>query len=312
MNSREEGIADGKSDTTVHMDATQESYLTTSNIIIAFVLMSLIFFIIDTSTTGYSLKYFVFALKEISKSNIYLVTLYFSLFAIPLSAAPFPAGLLAVAGGFIFAHKLGFVVGFIVATIVCEIDFAIGGAIDFYLVKYYYREEVLAYIKKKNYKYLIGLDKALVDNGFRINFLFRLSPLFPHAVSNYGLAALDSNFPDYMNGMIVGTFPHILLDCIIGASLDNLSSIGSTLGELPVYLLVLFVVVSLIVLVGTTYLLYIYVEKVVSELDTYRELKSEVGDNDEVTSPESDVDHLLDTSNRTAGSYSGQTTYKTF
>ena len=124
-----------------------------------------------------------------------------------------PGSILTLAGGAIFGLFWGSIYVFLGATIGATLAFLVG--------RYIARD----WISKKiagNQKFA-AIDNAVGDEGLKIVFLARLSPIFPFNLLNYGLGVTGVALKDYVLasvGMIPGTIMYVYF-----GSLGNINTI---------------------------------------------------------------------------------------
>lgn len=120
-----------------------------------------------------------------------------------------PGALLTLAGGAIF--------GVVEGTIVVWVAASVGSGIAFLVARYLARgwvEEQLARSPR-----FTAVDRAVAQNGLKITFLLRLSPVFPFNFLNYALGLSQVRFRDYMlaaTGMLPGTLLYVYYGRVIG------------------------------------------------------------------------------------------------
>ena len=120
-----------------------------------------------------------------------------------------PGSLLTLAGGALFGVTSGFVYVFVAAVI--------GSCLAFLLARYAAREWVEARIGAN--PRFAALDRAVGDEGLKITFLLRLSPIFPFSFMNYALGLTRVSLRDYMIaslGMLPATFLYVYSGRVIG------------------------------------------------------------------------------------------------
>ena len=113
-----------------------------------------------------------------------------------------PASLLTLAAGAIFGIAAGVAYVFVAATL---------GASLAFLVSRYVAREAIERRLEGNPKFA-AIDRAVGEQGRRIVFLLRLSPVFPFNLLNYGLGLTQVRFSDYLVaclGMLPGTFLYV-------------------------------------------------------------------------------------------------------
>ena len=126
-----------------------------------------------------------------------LAPLYFGMFYFLAEILAIPATPLTMSAGYLFGLGEGGVVVLIAATLAASVSFFIG--------KTFLRSWV-ENILSNNPK-LSKIDNAIGQQGFKLLFLIRLSPLFPFALSNYVYGASSISFPNFFWSTLFGFFP---------------------------------------------------------------------------------------------------------
>jgi len=117
-------------------------------------------------------------------------------------AALVPGSILTLAGGALFGLAEGTLYVFLAATLGSTLAFLVGRYLARGLV-----EERLAGSPRFR-----AMDRAVGDQGLRITFLMRLSPVFPFSLLNYALGLTRVRLRDYVLasfGMLPGTFLYV-------------------------------------------------------------------------------------------------------
>ncbi|HVM97637.1 MAG TPA: TVP38/TMEM64 family protein [Candidatus Acidoferrales bacterium] len=110
-----------------------------------------------------------------------------------------PGSLLTLAAGAIFGLAKGVIYVFIAAML---------GSAAAFLVSRYFARQAIEQRVAANPRFA-AIDRAVGDQGRKIVFLLRLSPVFPFNLLNYGLGLTRVGFGDYLLasiGMLPGTF----------------------------------------------------------------------------------------------------------
>lgn len=113
-----------------------------------------------------------------------------------------PASLLTLAAGAIFGIGAGVVYVFVAASL--------GASLAFLISRYVARDAVERRLVGN--RRFAAIDRAVGEQGRRIVFLLRLSPVFPFNLLNYGLGLTRVRFADYLVaclGMLPGTFLYV-------------------------------------------------------------------------------------------------------
>ncbi len=120
-----------------------------------------------------------------------------------------PASLLTLAAGAIFGLGAGTLYVFVAATI--------GSGLAFLVSRYLARAAVER--KVAGNARFAAIDRAVGEQGRKIVFLLRLSPVFPFNLLNYALGLTRVRFADYMIaaiGMLPGTLLYVYLGKVAG------------------------------------------------------------------------------------------------
>ena len=125
------------------------------------------------------------------------------------SVAGIPGSVLTLAAGAIFGLWLGVTYVFIGATL---------GSIAAFLVSRYVARR---FVEKKlgNNPRFESIDKAIADEGRKIVFLLRLSPVFPFSLLNYALGLTKVRLIDFIVasvGMLPGTMLYVYYGKLAG------------------------------------------------------------------------------------------------
>ncbi|HIK14551.1 MAG TPA: TVP38/TMEM64 family protein [Leptolyngbyaceae cyanobacterium M33_DOE_097] len=136
-----------------------------------------------------------------------------------------PGSLLALAAGVLFGWFWGLVYGLLAAVLGATIAFLVG--------RYVAREWVCQ--RWGHLRYFQGLNQAVTQQGCKIVFLTRLSPLFPFNLLNYLFGVTQVSLKDYVFGSF-GIFPGTLLYVYLGSltrDFAQLDRAGSVMASLP-------------------------------------------------------------------------------
>ncbi len=132
------------------------------------------------------------------------------------TVAFFPGSILTLGAGVVFGVILGSVYVFIGATIGATLAFLVG--------RYFAREWVSKKIEGNNN--FQAIDRAVAQEGLKIVFLTRLSPVFPFNLLNYALGITGVSLKDYIIGSI-GMIPGTIMYVYLGSLAGNLALIGT-------------------------------------------------------------------------------------
>jgi len=155
-----------------------------------------------------------------------------------------PGSLLTLAAGALFGLTRGVLLVFVGATL--------GAAASFLVARYLARRAIERRLEG-NARFL-AIDRAIADQGRRIVFLLRLSPIFPFNLLNYGLGLTRVRFIDYLVasvGMLPGTVLYVYYGKVAGdvAALAAGSATGRGAGHYTVLALGLAATIAVTTLV---------------------------------------------------------------
>jgi uncharacterized membrane protein YdjX (TVP38/TMEM64 family) len=119
-----------------------------------------------------------------------------------------PGSALTIGAGTLFGLSTGVVVAIIGANL--------GALCSFLLARSYMREKVAKWAKA-NPKFA-ALDQAIGQNGFKMVFLSRLSPVLPFTMLNYLLGLTTVRTSSYVLANLLGMLPGTILYVYIGAT----------------------------------------------------------------------------------------------
>jgi uncharacterized membrane protein YdjX (TVP38/TMEM64 family) len=74
---------------------------------------------------------------------------------------------------------------------------------------------------------LRALDRAIGEDGLKLVFLLRLSPVFPYGILNYTLGLTRISFRRYLLATLLGLLPKTILYVSLGAGLRRVSDLAS-------------------------------------------------------------------------------------
>jgi len=115
----------------------------------------------------------------------------------------FPGAILTMGAGFLY--------GLLWGTVIVSISSTIAACLAFLIARSFGRSRVADKIAG-NEKFS-AVDRAVAEQGFKVVFLIRLSPLFPYGLQNYAFGLTDIRLPSYAlaswTGMIPGTILYV-------------------------------------------------------------------------------------------------------
>src|SRR5680860_408746 len=118
-----------------------------------------------------------------------------------------PASPLSIAAGLTFGLAWGFVLVSVSATI--------GATAAFLVARYLARHRVEKTVQHR--PRFRAVDRAISEDGWKVEVLLRLSPLVPFNLQNYFYALTDIRVRHYVAATFVGVMPGVLLYVYIGA-----------------------------------------------------------------------------------------------
>ena len=151
-----------------------------------------------------------------------------------------PASALTLAGGAIFGLARGTLYVFVAATL--------GSSLAFLVSRYWARGAIER--KLAGNERFASIDRAVGEQGRKIVFLLRLSPVFPFNLLNYALGLTQVRFADYMIaalGMLPGTLLYVYLGTVGGEAAAAAAGAGMERGAAGTALLVVGLVATVVV-----------------------------------------------------------------
>ncbi|SRR6266478_2145923 len=120
----------------------------------------------------------------------------------------FPGSVLTIGGGFVFGVFLG--------TVAVSIAATTGAALAFLIARYLARDKIEQKVGS-NQKFK-QIDRAIGEQGAKLVFLLRLSPVIPFNLSNYFYGLTAVKFWPYVLASWIGMLPGTLLYVYLGAA----------------------------------------------------------------------------------------------
>lgn len=130
-----------------------------------------------------------------------------------------PASLLTIAAGAVFGVVQGAVAVYIGAVL--------GSSAAFLIARYLARDQVARRIQGN--PSFAAIDRAVGEQGLKIVFLLRLSPVFPFNLLNYALGLTRVSLADYLVGAL-GMIPGTFLYVYIGSLSADVAAASATSG----------------------------------------------------------------------------------
>lgn len=128
-----------------------------------------------------------------------------------------PGSVLTLGAGFLFGLPAGFLTVWIGANLGACIAFLVGRTIA--------RDWVAR--KVANNPKFAAIDEAVGNEGFKIVFLLRLSPVFPFNLLNYALGLTRVPFRNYALASLIGMIPGTLMYVYFGSAARSLAEVAA-------------------------------------------------------------------------------------
>jgi uncharacterized membrane protein YdjX (TVP38/TMEM64 family) len=154
-----------------------------------------------------------------------------------------PASLLTLGAGFLYGRLVGMLVVVPAASLAAALAFLLGRTV----VRNRVEERIASDAR------LRAIDRAVAENGFRVVFLLRLSPVVPFNLLNYALGATRVGFWTYLSASFVGMLPGTFLYVSLGTAATDIAQLkGKHGGSFPVILglLATVAVIALLTVIG--------------------------------------------------------------
>ena len=131
-----------------------------------------------------------------------------------------PALVLTLGAGFLYGRLYGTLLVSPASVAVAAIAFLLG------------RTLLRSRVEKKiaGDKRFAAIDKAVAENGFKIVFLLRLSPVIPFNLLNYALGVTRVPFVTYLGASAAGMLPGTFLYVSLGAAATSAAQLGRQSG----------------------------------------------------------------------------------
>jgi uncharacterized membrane protein YdjX (TVP38/TMEM64 family) len=139
-------------------------------------------------------------------------------------AAVYATSVVLFVPGSLMTMVAGILFGIVEATIIVTIGAVIGCSASFLISRYLARDWVERRLASSP-RYA-AVDRVIGEQGFRLVFLLRLSPVFPFTPGNFLLGLTKVSFLDYTlasAGMIPGTVLYVYYGSVVG----DLAALGS-------------------------------------------------------------------------------------
>jgi uncharacterized membrane protein YdjX (TVP38/TMEM64 family) len=156
-----------------------------------------------------------------------------------------PGSVLTIGAGFIFGLGLG--------VVAVSIGSVTAAAVAFLISRYVARKKIES-LASKNEKFK-AVDRAIGEQGWKLIFLLRLSPLIPFSLSNYFYGLTAVKFWPYLLaswiGMLPGTVLYVYLGVVSKAGLESAAG-GRTRSPAEWAFLIIGLIATLIVTLWVT------------------------------------------------------------
>ncbi len=129
----------------------------------------------------------------------------------------FPASLLTLAAGFLYGPLWGTLLVSPTSVLAATLAFLLGRSVA---------REWIKHRIKTNPRFS-AVDAAVGENGAKVVFLLRLSPIFPFTLLNYALGLTRVRLRDFIFASFVGMLPGTFLYVYLGSSVANLAALAS-------------------------------------------------------------------------------------
>ena len=128
----------------------------------------------------------------------------------------FPASLLTLAAGFLYGPLWGTLLVSPVSVLASTLAFLLGRSVA--------RERIKHRIEQN--PRFAAVDAAVGQNGFKVVFLLRLSPIFPFTLLNYALGLTRVRLRDFVLASFLGMLPGTFLYVYFGSSVASAAALA--------------------------------------------------------------------------------------
>jgi uncharacterized membrane protein YdjX (TVP38/TMEM64 family) len=136
----------------------------------------------------------------------------------------YAAGTVAFAPGSVLSLAAGALFGVLQGTLYVFVGATLGSAAAFLIARYLARDWVQRRIEGD--RRFAAIDRAVGEDGRRIVFLLRLSPVFPYNLLNYALGLTRVRFADYVTASL-GMLPGIVLYTYSGRLAGDVAALAA-------------------------------------------------------------------------------------
>lgn len=114
-----------------------------------------------------------------------------------------------------FTVGAGFMLGAVRGTLAVTIGTALGASVAFVLARGAMRG--VARRRLEGRRWVLELDRAVSEEGWKVVLLSRMIPFFPFKLSNYAFGLTEISFRGFFLGTLLGVIPLSALNCYLGA-----------------------------------------------------------------------------------------------
>lgn len=145
----------------------------------------------------------------------------YSLIYIVATVLVLPGSVLTLAAGFLYGPAWGTLLVSPVSVLSSTLAFLLG------------RSVARGWIQRRiaNNDRFAAIDNAVAENGSKVVFLLRLSPIVPFALLNYALGLTRVRLRDYILASFLGMLPGTFLYVYVGSSVANLATLAPGKGS---------------------------------------------------------------------------------
>lgn len=127
--------------------------------------------------------------------------------------------------GSVLTLGTGFIFKVVVGSVVVSVGSTLGACAAFWVGRTIARSWITD--KVSGNPRFAAIDKAVADQGFKIVFLTRLSPVFPFNILNYAFGLTRISFWKYALASWIGMMPGTIMFVYFGAGLRSLADISA-------------------------------------------------------------------------------------
>ena len=147
---------------------------------------------------------------ELKKSNLFLLSIIFTLFTISWALAGGFGSPVAILAGFIFGNKLG--------SLIVVIGLSIGATFLYLFANFFLKE----LIKDKFLKKFKDLEEKFKNSEFIYLLIYRFVGGIPFVISNILPCIFNVKVANFFWATLIGILPQLFLVCSIGSGLEKI------------------------------------------------------------------------------------------